>query len=356
MGVLHRLLNSPSSKRTLLGPAAVLATVAAAVACSSILGLEDRTLDTEPFPKGGYEGCTPDEDCDGCTTEEHFDACEGNSTDDDDDGDDSADDTDDDGADDDSAECTPDNGCQDCPDCFEQCICSGDSFSVCQEACGNEAPSEACTPDSDCQACDNCFAECVCQGGLFQGCVLECEQGCAPDNACAGCESCVDECRCEGQSAQECDEQCRPTVDPPVDDDMPPDDMPPDEVIDCDGTECQPFDDGEVILAACCPPPPPGAAGTAGALACGLNPRAALPNAPACLPVNSPRPPDDSGPLLLCDREVLEPPPYNGATLEPCCTPMNECGLWDNVTGLGCVPQRFFGVTQRACSGDTSVP
>ena len=33
--------------------------------------------------------------------------------------------------------CSPQNGCQGCGDCFQQCVCSGDTFSACQSFCGD---------------------------------------------------------------------------------------------------------------------------------------------------------------------------------------------------------------------------
>ena len=65
------------------------------------------------------------------------------------------------------ATCTPLDGCVGCGDCFQQCLCSGDTFSVCQTACGEEAPPDGCSADDFCAGCTSCFQVCACQGGTF---------------------------------------------------------------------------------------------------------------------------------------------------------------------------------------------
>ena len=126
--------------------------------------------------------------------------------------------------------CTQANGCQDCPDCFDQCLCSGEKFGKCQELCGEQAPPAACTGADSCAGCTNCFDACACGGGSYEHCINACTAtpgpkpvpnptptpGCTPDNNCIGCTGCTAQCVCSGSGDQAgCDAQCAPP--PPTD-------------------------------------------------------------------------------------------------------------------------------------------
>lgn len=109
------------------------------------------------------------------------------------------------------AGCSPENGCMGCADCFQQCLCSGDTFSVCQEACGEEAPPDACTAEDSCAGCTSCFQVCACQGGSFTHCTENCQlvtPTCSPENSCSDCVDCLDRCACEGGDSGQCQEAC----------------------------------------------------------------------------------------------------------------------------------------------------
>lgn len=125
--------------------------------------------------------------------------------------------------------CTQANGCQDCPDCFDQCLCSGEKFGRCQELCGEQAPPAVCTVADDCAGCSNCFDACACGGDSYEHCVSACTTtgpdpdpdplptlGCTPDDACAGCTGCRAQCVCSGFGDQAaCAAECAPP--PPTD-------------------------------------------------------------------------------------------------------------------------------------------
>ncbi len=102
--------------------------------------------------------------------------------------------------------CTQQNGCQDCADCFGQCLCSGERFSVCQSACGDQAPAPECSEDNGCAQCSNCFDACACSGESFQQCNVLCsppddpgpEPVCSAENSCTDCADCTSQCVCSG--------------------------------------------------------------------------------------------------------------------------------------------------------------
>jgi hypothetical protein len=107
-----------------------------------------------------------------------------------------------------AASCSPENGCQGCADCFQQCVCSGDTFSACQEFCGSDAPPSSCSQQDDCQGCTRCFETCSCNGGSFATCSSACADSCAPGD-CSGCGDCVTRCECLGADPEVCAEQCQ---------------------------------------------------------------------------------------------------------------------------------------------------
>lgn len=101
--------------------------------------------------------------------------------------------------------CNQQNGCQDCENCFAQCLCSGERFGVCQEACGDQAPAD-CSEDDDCASCSNCFDACTCNGESFQQCSVLCsppvesgpDPACTTETSCSECADCTAQCVCSG--------------------------------------------------------------------------------------------------------------------------------------------------------------
>jgi hypothetical protein len=107
--------------------------------------------------------------------------------------------------------CSPDNGCQDCGGCFQQCICSGDSFSTCQAACGSEAPPAACSEEDECSGCTRCFDNCTCHGGSFVQCTNNCRDTCTLATSCNDCADCTSRCVCNGGTQAACEASCAPS-------------------------------------------------------------------------------------------------------------------------------------------------
>src|SRR4029078_8832979 len=70
--------------------------------------------------------------------------------------------------------CTKANSCQDCPTCFDQCLCSGETFGNCQKFWCAEAPPSACSDGDGCAGCSNCFDACACNGGAYEHCISAC--------------------------------------------------------------------------------------------------------------------------------------------------------------------------------------
>ncbi|MEY2934528.1 MAG: hypothetical protein RL033_5277 [Pseudomonadota bacterium] len=110
--------------------------------------------------------------------------------------------------------CSQQNGCQDCDDCFAQCLCSGERFGVCRELCGDQAPAD-CSEANGCANCGNCFDACACSGDSFQQCSQACgsptatEPGCTAAMSCTGCADCAAQCLCSGGGdATECSVLC----------------------------------------------------------------------------------------------------------------------------------------------------
>lgn len=113
--------------------------------------------------------------------------------------------------------CSQQNGCQDCDDCFAQCLCSGERFGVCQEECGAQATD--CSEDDGCASCSNCFDACACNGESFQQCSVLCsppeepgpEPECSPETSCTDCADCAAQCVCSGGGdATTCSVLCGP--------------------------------------------------------------------------------------------------------------------------------------------------
>jgi hypothetical protein len=115
--------------------------------------------------------------------------------------------------------CSQQNACQDCDDCFSQCLCSGERFGFCQDECGDDAPVTSCTEDDGCANCSSCFEACSCSGKSFQECGVLCspsgepgpEPVCTADTSCADCADCVSQCVCSGGGDQAlCEVLCSP--------------------------------------------------------------------------------------------------------------------------------------------------
>jgi hypothetical protein len=275
--------------RKLLCCCAALWLVLGLVACASVLGIDERELDSTSFPVNGYEGCRPGQGCDGCIMPEHAAACASATgasvlCQRDDLGECSScvcdhcasdmaacgksrrcvdiwsclsetrcdllesSDTgcyradacraaieDNGGLDgapfeqavairvcavtssclsclspdpEPAASCSPENGCQGCGDCFQQCVCSGDTFSACQTFCGEDAPPSSCSEEDECHGCTRCFETCICTGGDFAMCTNACRETCVPATQCSECAGCVERCQCLGGEAAACEAQC----------------------------------------------------------------------------------------------------------------------------------------------------
>jgi hypothetical protein len=109
--------------------------------------------------------------------------------------------------------CRPQNGCMACADCFQQCLCSGDTFSACRGLCGQDAPPEACSEADSCTSCADCFDRCACQGRPFEECTEACRpetSACTAGDGCAECGDCTSQCVCNGSSAADCQSACQP--------------------------------------------------------------------------------------------------------------------------------------------------
>jgi hypothetical protein len=114
--------------------------------------------------------------------------------------------------------CRPQNGCADCKDCFQQCLCSGDTFSACRDLCMEGSAPTACSVVDGCASCSGCLDVCSCQGGQFAECTEACgaeTPTCTAESGCSDCDGCVSQCVCGGSSSVDCETACQP---PPADD------------------------------------------------------------------------------------------------------------------------------------------
>jgi len=114
-----------------------------------------------------------------------------------------------------SPSCNQANACQDCGGCFQQCICTGERFSVCKDQCGAEAPPDSCTPEASCGGCTSCFELCACGGGGFGECNTQCQADpgavCTSETGCSDCgDDCVATCVCNGSERALCEAECAP--------------------------------------------------------------------------------------------------------------------------------------------------
>jgi hypothetical protein len=119
-----------------------------------------------------------------------------------------------------TAGCSKENSCQDCPDCFRECICSGEKFGTCKQSCGTEAPPAACTTENSCAGCSTCFDLCTCGGDGYDHCTSACQVGATPPpvstctaaTSCSDCDDCASLCVCHGGEAADCASQCATPV------------------------------------------------------------------------------------------------------------------------------------------------
>jgi hypothetical protein len=124
-----------------------------------------------------------------------------------------------------SLSCTQQNGCQECPDCFNQCLCSGEKFGDCKVLCkdqGGDTPSSSvCSEADQCAGCTTCLHACSCNGGSYDACLGSCTAppddetpvlpaGCSAADGCAGCRDCTSQCQCSGGDNATCASACAP--------------------------------------------------------------------------------------------------------------------------------------------------
>jgi hypothetical protein len=353
--------------------------------------------------------CTPEDSCSGCTTCFALCTCGGGGFDDC-----SSACTKDPEPTPDPGTCTPQESCTDCASCAARCVCEGGEAAACEQACAPPPPDDLCIETSDsCGGCSTSLGQCSCQGSPLEECMAAqgaldccgdcsgdmtkclCEQrgsadSCAaqsnhcgnagPCSACA-CRSCpgkyalcqetrgcstVFECmratNCQGSG---CLERCggaAPSDSAPLAFDAAEalwachqasscqcENTPQEPVISCPGsngeTECNAFQSGDLSFAACCP-----GASASTSSACGLELRRHFPGASECEPLGQ----GNQHRILLesCPARTIAEAPYNGAKLAGCCHAGDSvCGVFDDVTGLGCVRSTVFGIQAEGCGG-----
>lgn len=225
------------------------------LACSSVLGIQERREDTaSSYPAAGYQGCRASDGCDGCL-DVHRRECEVRST--------CATTASDDcvgcvcqSCGEAMIDCQLDSGCAAIWTCVRQSRCdlsagaSGDCLEACRsviEAQGGVAgaafraaaevrtcavtsscssclaveppPPASCSRENSCQGCPDCLRECLCSGELFGACRGYCgadapPAACTPDSSCMGCTSCFELCACDGGSFEQCSSACQPPPPP----------------------------------------------------------------------------------------------------------------------------------------------
>lgn len=227
------------------------------MACSSVLGIEDRREDTASnYPAAGYLGCRASDGCEGCL-DVHRRECEARSA------------CASAALSDDCAGCV----CQSCSDsmvacqldpgcaaiwaCARQnrCDLTGDAGDGCVVACraiieahgGATSPSfraagevrtcavtsscssclaieppppASCSRENSCQGCPDCLRECLCSGELFGACRSHCgaaapPAACTQESSCVGCTSCFELCACDGGDFEQCSGACQAPPPPP---------------------------------------------------------------------------------------------------------------------------------------------
>jgi len=217
-------------------------------------------------------------------------------------------------------------GCETAVGC-DQCTCNNciDKFTLCQETSG-------------CRTAFECMRATGCKGSA---CAVRCGDGGSQTISGDAFGAAEALWACDQAAACSCDDQGSTTVD-------------------CGGIQCNAYAASNVSFDACCPSEFIGveqavqgtAQGAGGVDGCGLNLQQYFTNAPACIPMNQPNPPPIlSGLLTGCPQGRVAAPPYNNATLSPCCRDDGACGYWDDITGLGCVDSAVFdGVQAGRCN------
>jgi hypothetical protein len=106
---------------------------------------------------------------------------------------------------------------------------------------------------------------------------------------------------------------------------------------------CADYEGTGATFAACCP----ATSGTQASSSCGLDLRRQFQNARSCEPRDQGR-----GPRLLegCPARTIAEAPYNGVKLSGCCHQEDStCGVYDDITGLGCLSSSVFGIQPAGC-------
>lgn len=260
--------------------------------------------------------------------------------------------------------------CGGCDGCIAQCSCQGTPLAECMEECG-----------SCCESCGG-MTECACQGddGADE-CAAE-YFSCDEASACSACAcalcpgqyglcqetpscpavfACLVETQCQGS---ECRERCAGVASGSGSssaafdvaqalwachraNDCECEEPPPAPRTICPGTEgdveCADHVGTGGTLPACCPP----AGGTGNVSACGLALQHHFPNARSCEPRDQGRRPRL---LEVCPGRSIAGPPYNGVKLSGCCHQVDgTCGVYDDITGLGCLSASVFGFPSSGC-------
>jgi len=310
--------------------------------------------------------------------------------------------------------CTLEESCTGCADCEAQCVCNGGAPEVCEQACAPPPLDDRCidatvSGSDSCGGCSTSLAQCSCQGSALEECMAsEGALGCCGDcsgemtkcvceerggadscaaqsnhcdnagscSACAcrncpgkyalcqetrGCQpvfECMRATQCQGSACRERCGDAAPDDSAPLAFDAAEalwachqassckcENTAPPPVTSCPGpdgeTVCNAFQSGDLSFAACCP----GAAS-----ACGLDLRRYFPGASACEPLGQ----GNQHRVLLesCPDRTIAEAPYNGAKLAGCCHAGDSvCGVFDDVTGLGCLRSTVFGIQAEGCGG-----
>lgn len=261
------------------------------------------------------------------------------------------------------------NTCGGCRGCLAQCACQGTPLEECMAECG-----------SCCESCGG-MTQCACEGNdSADECAAD-HHSCDEASACSACAcdycpgryalcqetqgcsavfSCLVETDCKGSA---CRERCVSAASGSGSGEAAFDaaealwachqanacqcEVEPAPVVLCPGpagdVECADYAGSGGALAACCP----AASGVAPGSACGLGLQGYFPNARSCEPRDQGR-----RPRLLesCPARTILEPPYNGVRLSGCCNQADAtCGVYDDITGLGCLSSSVFGIPPSGC-------
>ena len=274
------------------------------------------------------------------------------------------------------------DSCGGCSTNLAQCSCQGSALEECMSAegalgcCGGDCSGEmtkcVCeqrgTADSCGEQTNHCDNEPACSACACRNCPGKYAL-CQETQGCPTVFECMRATRCQGSA---CRERCADAASDgaPLAFDAAEalwachqanscecEGAPPPSITSCAGpdgqTPCNAFQSGELSFAACCPN---GAGATtaqasaSSSSACGLELRNYFPGASACEPLEQ----GNQHRILLesCPDRIIADPPYNGAKLAGCCHAGDDvCGVFDDVTGLGCVRSTVFGIQAEGCGG-----